>query len=96
MNQVVEIKLLDRTHRIVHEDPAMVQDCAALVHDKVDELRRAGAVVGGERLLLLVALNIAEDLLRLQRQQADGTLGLTSAIDALASQAEALANAPLR
>jgi len=97
MSQVVEIRLLNRPHRIVTQgDPETVQNCAAIIRNKIDDLRRDGAVVSGERLLVLVALNLAEDLLKLQQQQGEAQSDLTSTIETIVSQAEALANAPLR
>jgi len=97
MIKVVEVKLLDRTHRIVtRDDPALVEASALRVQQKVDELRRGGAVIGGEKLLLLAALNLAEDLLRVEKMLAGGSQGLTSTLDALESLSGALANAPLR
>ncbi|MDX8409628.1 MAG: cell division protein ZapA [Mariprofundales bacterium] len=97
MSQVVEVELLGRTQRIVTQNkPELVQASAALVRDKMNELRSAGAVVGGERLLLLVALNLAEDLLQRQHLHDDTDQGLTSDLESIVSQAEALANAPLR
>ncbi|MDQ6964477.1 MAG: cell division protein ZapA [Mariprofundales bacterium] len=97
MNHVVEIKLLDRTHRIVtRDDPEIVKRSALRVQQKVDELRRGGAVVGGERLVLLAALNLAEDLLRAEKMLEDGSQGLTSVLDSIESLSGALANAPLR
>jgi len=97
MTKVVEIKLLNRSHRIVtHDDPALVEASAQRVQQKVDELRKEGAVVGGEKLVLLSALNLAEDLVRLEKKLADGSQGLTSALESLESLTGALADAPLR
>ncbi len=97
MSQVVEVELLGHTRRIVTQnDPELVQASAALVRDKIHELRSAGAVISGERLLLLVALNLAEDLLQHQHLHKASDQGLTSALESIVSQAEALVNAPLR
>ncbi len=97
MTKVVEIKLLNRVHRIVtRDDPALVEASARRVQEKVDELRSEGAVVGGEKLILLAALNLAGDLVRAEKTLAEGSRGLTSALDTIESLSGALADAPLR
>lgn len=97
MTHTVEVRLLNRTERVVtRDDPALVEASAARVQQKIDELRRAGAVVGGERLALLAALNLAEDLIRTERALQEGSRGLTSALERLESLSGALADAPLR
>ncbi|MDX8414524.1 MAG: cell division protein ZapA [Mariprofundales bacterium] len=97
MSRVVEVRLLDRTHRIVtRDDPALVERSASRVQQKVDELRRDGAVVGGEKLVLLAALNLAEDLIHAEEVLERGSEGLTSALDTIELLSGALADAPLR
>jgi len=97
MSRVVEVRLLDRTHRIVtRDDPTLVERSASRVQQKVDELRRDGAVVGGEKLVLLAALNLAEDLIHAEEMLARGSEGLTSALDTIELLSGALADAPLR
>ena len=97
MTRVVEVELLNRVHRIVtRDDPALVEASARRVQEKVDGLRSEGAVVGGEKLILLAALNLAEDLVRAEKKLAEGSQGLTSALDTIESLSGALADAPLR
>jgi len=97
MSHVIEIKLLERTHRIVtRDDPALVESSAQRVQQKVDQLRRDGAVVGGEKLVLLAALNLAEDLVRAEKKLESGSQGLTAALDSIELLSGALADAPLR
>ncbi len=96
MNKVVEVRLLNRVERIVHDNPALVEASAERVQEKLDELRRGGAGASGERLMLLVALNLAEDLIRAEKALQEGSVGLTSSLESLESLSGSLANAPLR
>lgn len=93
----VEITLMGRSFSIrTDEDPDQVKSAADLVQEHIDELRSLGASVGSDRLLTLVALNLAGELLKSNRSGIDGLEGLISELDSVVSQAEGLAKAPLR
>ncbi|TLS68514.1 cell division protein ZapA [Mariprofundus erugo] len=97
MSTPVEISLMGRTFSIVSdEDPERVKASAALVQHKVEELRKMGASVASDRLLALVALNLAGELIASQHTRVDGLDGLITSLDHVVSQAEGLAKAPLR
>ena len=97
MSQHVEISLMGRSFTIMtDEDPSQVTAAADLVQEHIDEIRQAGTTVGSDRLLTLVALNLAGELLKGNDAKVDGLDGLISALDGVVSQAEGLAKAPLR
>jgi len=97
VSAAVEINLMGRSFSIISdEDPAHVQAAAELVQKKVNELRQMGASVASDRLLALVSLNLAGELLASRQTKIDGLDGLISDLDHIVLQAEGLAKAPLR
>ena len=97
MSQHVEINLMGRSFTIMtDEDPDQVTAAANLVQEHIDEIRQMGVTVGSDRLLTLVALNLAGELLKGNAVKVDGVDDLISALDGVVSQAEGLAKAPLR
>ncbi|NWF37548.1 cell division protein ZapA [Mariprofundus sp. NF] len=97
MSQHVEINLMGRSFTIMtDEDPAQVTAAANLVQEHIDEIRQMGTTVGSDRLLTLVALNLAGELLKDKEGKVEGLDSLISAFDGVVSQAEGLAKAPLR
>lgn len=97
MSQHVEISLMGRSFTIMtDEEPDQVIAAANLVQEHIDEIRQMGVTVGSDRLLTLVALNLAGELLKGGDVKADEFDHLISALDGVVSQAEGLAEAPLR
>ncbi|MDX8407804.1 MAG: cell division protein ZapA [Mariprofundaceae bacterium] len=97
MSQAVEVVLMGRSFTIrTDDDPEQVLSAASMVQERVDELRQMGTTVASDRLLALVALNLAGELLQKSQVQIEGFDGLISSLDNVVSQAEGLAKAPLR
>jgi len=97
MSQAVEVSLMGRSFTIrTDDDPEQVLSAASMVQERVDELRQMGTTVASDRLLTLVALNLAGELLQKGQVQLEGFDGLLSTLDEVVSQAEGLAKAPLR
>jgi len=97
MSQAVEVSLMGRSFTIrTDDDPEQVLSAATMVQERVDELRQMGTTVASDRLLTLVALNLAGELLQKGQVQIEGFDGLLSTLDEVVSQAEGLAKAPLR
>ena len=97
MSHTVEVSLMGRSFTIRTDDePEQVRAAAELVQSRVDELRHMGAAVASDRLLALVALNLAGELLQKEHGQIAGIDGLLSELDHVLSMAEGLAKAPLR
>jgi len=97
MSQSVEVSLMGRNFTIrTDDDPEQVLSAASMVQERVDELRQMGTTVASDRLLTLVALNLAGELLQKGQVQIEGFDGLLSSLDDVVLQAEGLAKAPLR
>jgi cell division protein ZapA len=63
--KTVEVELLGRTYRVACEDSereALMQ-AVAYLDGKMNEIRRAGKVMGAERIAVMAALNVAHELL---------------------------------
>jgi cell division protein ZapA len=63
--KTVEISLLGRTYRVACEDgerDALMQ-AVSYLDAKMNEIRRAGKVMGAERIAVMAALNVAHELL---------------------------------
>jgi len=97
MSETVDITLMGRTFSVrSNDDPEQVQAAAALVQTRFDELKQLGAAVASDRLLALVALNLAGELLKQESSCNQDNDSLLSKLDAVVSQAQGLAEAPLR
>ena len=63
--KTVEVQLLGRTYRVACEEnerEALLQ-AVAYLDGKMSEIRRAGKVMGAERIAVMAALNVAHELL---------------------------------
>jgi len=63
--QTVEVNLLGRTYRVACSDAereALMQ-AVAYIDAKMNEIRKAGKVMGAERIAVMAALNLAHELL---------------------------------
>jgi len=97
MSQSVEITLMGRNFTIrTDDDPEKLQQAAALVQSQIDEIRQLGSTVASDRLMALVALNLAGDLLNRNAGQVEDLNGLISSLDEVVLQAEGLVKVPLR
>jgi cell division protein ZapA len=97
MSEVVNITLMGRTFSVRSNDkPEQVEAAAALVQGRIDEIKKLGSTVASDRLLTLVALNLAGELLSREESQSQDVDGLLAELDAVVSQAQGLAEAPLR
>jgi len=97
MTHSVDVTLLGRTLTVrTQNEPEQVLAAAELVQQRLDELHRMGTAVASDRLLALVALNLAGELISSRKTRLDGAEALLSALDDVALQAEGLAKVPLR
>ena len=97
MSHSVEITLMGRSFTIrTDDDPETLHQAAELVQSQIDEIRQLGSTVASDRLMALVALNLAGDLLSKNQCQVEDMNGLISALDAVVLQAEGLVKVPLR
>jgi len=97
MSHSVEITLMGRSFTIrTDDDPEQLLAAADMVQFQIDELRQLGSTVASDRLMALVALNLAGDLLKKDQGQVENLNDLLSALDDVVLQAEGLVKVPLR
>jgi len=97
MSHSVEITLMGRSFTIrTDDDPDQLLAAADMVQSQIDELRQLGSTVASDRLMALVALNLAGDLLKKDQGQVADLNDLLSALDDVVLQAEGLVKVPLR
>ena len=63
--KTVEVNLLGRTYRVACDDrerEALMQ-AVAYLDGKMNQIRKAGKVMGAERIAVMAALNVAHELL---------------------------------
>ena len=63
--KTVEVTLLGRTYRVACEDGEResLMQAVAYLDGKMNEIKRAGKVMGAERIAVMAALNVAHELL---------------------------------
>ncbi len=97
MSHSVEVSIMGRNFNIrTDDDPAHVLAAASLVQEQVDNIRQMGGVVAPDRLMSLVALNLAGELMKKSEGVVEDFQSLLSELDEVISQADGLAKAPLR
>ena len=72
----VTVLIMEKEYRIAcapnHKDSLV--NSATLLNDKMQEIRSSGKVIGGDRIAVMAALNLAHDLLEQQQQSTDNSL----------------------
>ncbi len=65
----VTVKILEKDYRIAcaPNHKQSLEDSAALLNDKMHEIRASGKVIGSDRIAVMAALNLAHDLLQQQQ-----------------------------
>lgn len=75
----VSVRLLDREYQVAcpADERSALLDSAEFLDTKMREVRDSGKVVGLDRIAVISALNIANELIKLQRNgtPVDGDLG---------------------
>jgi len=66
--KTVEVNLLGRTYRVACEDDEResLMQAVAYLDGKMNEIRKAGKVMGAERNAVMAALNVAHELLSMR------------------------------
>ena len=66
--KTVEVNLLGRTYRVACEDDEResLMQAVAYLDGKMNEIRKAGKVMGAERIAVMAALNVAHELLSMR------------------------------
>ena len=70
----VNIRILDKDYRIAceQEEQEGLIASARMLDGRMREIRQTGRVIGSDRIAVLAALNIAHELIQLQRRGAGG------------------------
>lgn len=90
----VTVNILDKEYRIScppEERDSLLQS-AAYVDSKMREIRQSGRVIGTERIAVMMALNLANDLLSSQKSKDDSNLSITRRIRSLQEKIEIALN----
>jgi cell division protein ZapA len=63
--KTIEVSLLGRTYRVACDDDEResLMQAVAYLDGKMNEIRKAGKVMGAERIAVMAALNVAHELL---------------------------------
>lgn len=90
----VTVRILDKEYRVAcepHEQEGLI-DSARMLDQRMREIRQTGRVVGSDRIAVMAGLNIAHELITLQRGRNRDDQDLARRLGALQRQmAEALA-----
>ncbi len=89
-DEPVSIRILDKEYLIACPPPerADLQRAAALLNTRLRETRESGKTIGTERLLMMAALNMANDLAKLQAREERVTTEFGSRVKAMRERVE--------
>ena len=90
----VTVYILDKEYRIScpPEERESLLQSAAYVDGQMREIRNSGRVIGTERIAVMAALNIANDLLTSQKSKDDASQSITRRIKSLQEKIEIALN----
>lgn len=90
----VTVNILDKEYRIScpAEERESLLESAAFLDSQMREIRQGGRVIGTERIAVMAALNIANDLLGIQKSKDDNNLTITRRIQSLQEKIEIALN----
>ena len=92
--QPITVMILDKEYRVAcgpDERDSLIQT-ARFLDEKMREVRQGGRVIGTERIAVMVALNIAHELLDLKQYKADDTQAISRRIQTLQEKIEVALN----
>jgi cell division protein ZapA len=90
----VTVNILDKEYCVscpAEERESLLQ-AAAFLDGQMREIRQGGRIIGTERVAVMAALNIANDLLLIQKTKEDGTQNITRRIKSLQEKIEIALN----
>ncbi len=72
-NNGLDIRIMDKDYRVAcpHDQQASLKDSATFLNDRLNEIKRKGSIIGTERIAIMVALNLAHELLGSQESAGD-------------------------
>lgn len=86
--------ILDKEYRVAcaPDERDSLLESARLVDEKMREVRNAGRVIGTERIAVMVALNIAHEMLDLNQNKSTDAQAITRRIQSLQDKIELALN----
>jgi len=93
----VTVRILDKEYRVACQPDERVEliESARLLDQRMREIRQTGRVVGADRIAVMAALNIAHELLLLQKGRIEGQDELAQRLHGLQQRVgEALGSQP--
>jgi cell division protein ZapA len=90
----VTVNILDKEYRIscLPEERESLLESAAFLDGQMRNIRQGGRVIGTERIAVMAALNIANDLLIMQKSKDDSSQTITRRIKTLQEKIEIALN----
>ncbi len=75
----VTVRILEKEYVVAcpHEERAALLDAAEFLTGRMREIRDSGKVVGLDRIAVMAALNLANELLRIRTEESNATVALT-------------------
>lgn len=75
----INVRILDKDYLVAcpHEERSALLDSAELLNAKMREIRDGGKIVGADRIAVMAALNLANELIKLREKDTriEGALG---------------------
>lgn len=97
MSKSVEVVLAGIKLNIYTDDsPERVKVAAKMVQDQFDELKASGTIIDTSKIMALIALNLADELLDKKETNPEIMNDVILTLDQAVAQAEGLANVSLR
>jgi cell division protein ZapA len=90
----VTVNILDKEYRIscLPEERESLLQAAAFLDGQMREIRQNGRIIGTERVAVMAALNITNDLLSIQQSKEDGSQNISRRIKSLQEKIEIALN----
>lgn len=68
----INVRILDKDYLVAcpHEERSALLDSAELLNAKMREIRDGGKIVGADRIAVMAALNLANEVLKLREKDA--------------------------
>jgi cell division protein ZapA len=86
----VTVHILDKEYRVscTQEEYDSLLESARYLDERMREVRKGGRVIGTERIAVMVALNIAHELLDLKNNKSSDTQAISRRIQSLQEKIE--------
>ena len=88
----VSVRILDKEYFVScsHEERSALLDAAEFLNTRMREIRDSGKVVGLDRIAVMAALNLANELLRVKAQSDQAMSAATAQVRSVRERAEAV------